>query len=374
MQISFDLHQKFGVNTPVKVIWTREDDMRHDYYRPMMVHRIRGGMGPDGKIAAWLHHAVGQSIFSYITDVFVDSLTIFGECFNLKSIKLPDGKQIGLADPTSIEGLVTGAVLPDLTHLPFARRIPYAIDHFNLEYSNPESFESKIECKIPVGFWRSVGHSHTAFVIESFIDELARSQGRDPLEFRFSLLNESLNSLSLAKRKIEGTEKRLRRVLGVLKAVKTLAGWGQTLPSGHHLGVAQHESFDTFCAVVIEASVDSEGIKVHRAFVAVDCGFALTPDIIKAQAESAVIFGLTAALKQKITVVDGAVQQSNFHDCEILRMYECPKIEVTIVHSDEAPSGIGEPCVPAVAPALRNALYAATGVPFRRLPLDLKNS
>ena len=213
------------------------------------------------------------------------------------------------------------------------------------------------------------------FVIETVVDDLARQSGRDPMEFREFLLARTLANVGFV-RKGEGAAARIRRSQGVLKTVKALAGWGQAR-SGRFQGVALHESFDTFCAMVAEIRLQGQGtarrVRVERFFAAVDCGFALTPDIVKAQVESAIIFGLTAALKQKITFANGEVQQNNFYDCDLLRMHECPQIQVEIVPSNEPPTGIGEPGVPPVAPALRNAILAATGVALYKLPVDLSS-
>jgi CO/xanthine dehydrogenase Mo-binding subunit len=205
---------------------------------------------------------------------------------------------------------------------------------------------------VPLGFWRSVGHSQNAFVIESFIDELAHKAGEDPYQFR--------------RRLLEGNE----RYLGVLDLAAEKAGWGKP-QIGTHQGIAVHESFGSVVAEVAEVTVANGSIRVERVVCAVNCGFAVNPDQVSAQVESAVVFGLTAALRGKITIEDGAVAQSNFHDYPLLRMNEVPRIEVHILPSTEKPTGIGEPGTPPIAPAVANAVFAATGQRLRQLPLTL---
>ena len=208
------------------------------------------------------------------------------------------------------------------------------------------------ETSIPIGYWRSVGHSQNAFFMESFIDELAVRTEQDPLQFR-------LNHLA--------TDSRGRKVL---EEVAARADWGNPLP-GQFQGLAVHESFKTMVAQVVSVSIQDNKIKVHKVVCVVECGMAINPDIVVAQMEGGIVFALTAALKGEITVVDGAVQQSNFHNYEMLRMNETPEIEVHIMESAEAPTGVGEPGVPPLAPALANAVFAATGQRLRQLPLKL---
>jgi len=378
VQVSFDLFQQFKVVSPVKVTWTREDDFKHDYYRPIFSHRVQVGVKDDGTLGAWLHHLVGQSIFSYVADGLVDSIAkdswpdagatgrLLDASFNLPSIHALHGSQLGagILDPNSFEGLVTDASLPNITHLPFACRIPYVTENFHLEYTHVKS-------NTPVGFWRSVGHSHTAFAKESVLDDLAHDSHRDPMEFRESLLKNALKSSSSYLKTVEGAAERIKRLQKVLDSVKKHSQWGSA-PSGCSQGVALHESFDTFVAMVINVSLPTpQTIKVEHVFAAIDCGFVLTPDIVRAQVQGSIVFGLSAALKQEITLVNGQVQQNNFYDCDILRMHECPEIHVAIVDSDAKPSGVGEPGVPPVAPALRNAILAATKKRLYKLPLNL---
>jgi isoquinoline 1-oxidoreductase beta subunit len=298
-----------AVRQPVKVVWTREDDMRGGYYRPMWYDRIAAGIDVSGQPVAWHHRLVGQSI-------------IAGTPFEKMLVK--DG-----IDDTSVEG---------------AADIPYSIPNLLVELHSPT-------VGVPVLWWRSVGHSHTAFVVESFIDELAQAAGRDPLAFRRPLLKDH------------------PRHLGVLERAAQEAGWGSPLPKGHGRGLAVHESFGSFVAQVAEVSFEEGEVRVHHVVCAIDCGKIVNPDTIAAQIEGAVAFGLSAALHGEITLERGRVQQSNFHDYPILRLYEMPRVEVHIMPSREKPGGLGEPGVPPVAPAVANALFAATGKRVRRLPI-----
>jgi isoquinoline 1-oxidoreductase beta subunit len=300
-----------AVKKPVKVIWTREDDMKAGYYRPMWYDRISGGLDGSGNLIAWRHTIAGQSI-------------IAGTPFENAMIK--DG-----VDEASVEG---------------ARDIPYDIPNFLVDLHSPRT-------GVPVLWWRSVGHSHTAFVVESFMDEMAHAAGKDPYEFRRGLLSKH------------------PRHRAVLELAASKAQWGTRLARGRSRGIAVHESFGSFVAQVAEVSVSPAGnVRVHRVVCAVDCGRAVNPSTIEAQIESAVVFGLSAALHGAITFKDGRVEQGNFNDYPVLRMDEMPVVEVHIVPSATAPSGIGEPGVPPIAPAVTNAIFAATGKRIRRLPID----
>jgi isoquinoline 1-oxidoreductase beta subunit len=298
-----------AVKKPVKVIWTREDDMKGGYYRPMWYDRISAGIDERGNLVAWQHTIVGQSI-------------MVGTPFEQM---IQNG-----VDPASVEG---------------AKEIPYEIPNILVDLHSPK-------IGVPVQWWRSVGHSHTAFVVESFIDEVAHETNKDPYEFRRKLLVKH------------------PRHLGVLKLAAEKAGWGRPLPKGRGRGIAQHESFGSFIAQVAEVFVNAAGeVRVHRVVCAIDCGGVVNPDTIKAQMESGIVFGLSAALHGKITFKNGRVEQSNFHDYPLLRLNEMPLVEVHIVSSKEKSGGVGEPGVPPIAPAVSNAVFAATGKRIRHLPI-----
>ena len=296
---------------PVKVVWTREDDIKGGWYRPMWHDRFVAGLDGDGNPVAWTHTIVGQSIME-------------GTPFAAFGIK--DG-----IDSASVEG---------------AADILYGIPNLQVDLHTPK-------IGVPVQWWRSVGHSHTGFSVEAFLDEVAHAGGKDPYHLRRALL---------AKQP---------RMLAVLDLAAQKANWGAALPRGVGRGIATHFSFDSYVAQVIEASVGKDGVaRVHRVVCAVDCGLVINPDTVKAQMESGIIFGLTAALKTAITLKNGRVQQNNFYDYPMLRIFESPEIEVHIVPSTNSPTGVGEPGVPPVAPALANALFAATGKRIRRLPIQ----
>jgi isoquinoline 1-oxidoreductase beta subunit len=307
------VHVAKAARMPVKVVWTREDDMRGGYYRPMWMHRLSAGLGGDGMPIAWHQTIVGQSILEG---------TPFAE------MMIKDG-----VDETSVEGA---------SDSPYVKAIP---NHWvGLHSPRPG---------IPVLWWRSVGHSHTAFVMESFVDELASAAKLDPLEYRRRLL------------------KGHPRHLGVLDLAAEKAGWGSRLPEGRFRGIAVHESFGSFIAQVAEVSVENGQIRVHRVVCAVDCGICVNPAGVAAQMESGVVFGLSAALYGEVRFKEGRVQQSNFHDYPLLRLHEMPRVETHIVSSAEKSGGVGEPGTPPIAPAVANAVFAATGKRLRRLPLRL---
>ncbi len=300
-----------AAGVPVKTVWSREDDVQGGYYRPMYLHKAKIGVDTNGFPAAWEQVTVGQSI-------------MLGTPFEAFMIK--DG-----VDATSVEGIADS---------PYLKQIPNY--HVSLH---------TVKTGIPVLWWRSVGHSHSAFVMESLIDELAHSAKKDPLDYRRALLKghpRHLAALNLAAEKAE---------------------WGKPLPKGVSRGIAVHESFGSFVAQVAEVSVDQGAVKVHRMVCAIDCGLAVNPDSLKAQMESSISFGLGAAMQSEITFKEGKVQQSNFHDYLVMRMSDMPKVEVHIVQSTEKMGGVGEPGLPPVAPAVTNAIYAATGKRIRQLPI-----
>jgi isoquinoline 1-oxidoreductase beta subunit len=302
---------------PVKLVWTREDDMRAGYYRPACLQTLKAGLDAAGHPVGWQHRLIGQSI---ATGTFLERAMV----------------KSGV-DKLSVEG---------------AANLPYAIPAVNVDLHSPK-------IGVPVLWWRSVGSSQNAFTTESFIDELALAAGKDPVEYRRALLTKH------------------PRHLGVLELAAKQAGWGTPLAAGkpgekRGRGVAVHESFRSFVAQVAEVTVKQDNtFTVDRIVCAVDCGIAVNPDNVRAQMEGGIGFGLSAALFGAITLKDGAVEQSNFHDYRILRIDEMPRVEVHVVPSTAAPTGVGEPGVPPVAPAVANAIAAATGKRLRSLPLKL---
>ena len=305
------------LDVPVKLVWTREDDMKAGYYRPAYYHTLKAGLDAGGRIVGWQHRIVGQSI-------------VAGTAFEAGMVK--DG-----VDATSVEGAST---------------LPYEIADVTVDLHSPT-------VGVPVLWWRSVGSTHTAYSTETFIDELATAAGQDPVAFRRALLASH------------------PRHLGVLELAAREAGWGTPLAPGRNAekrgrGVAVHESFNSYVAQVVEVTVKPDKtFTVDRVVCAVDCGIAVNPDNVRAQMEGGIGFGLSAALYGEITVRNGAVEQSNFHDYPVLRMSEAPRIEVHIVPSAAKPTGVGEPGTPVIAPALANAIAAATGQRLRNLPLKL---
>lgn len=302
-----------AVGKPVKVVWTREDDMQHDFYRPATYNKMSAGIDAAGKPVFWEHKLVNSSIMGALAP------SIFGFPF-------PEGQM----DDTAVEGAST---------------LPYDVQNLQVNWIRKDT-------GVPVGFWRSVGSSHTAFSTECFLDELAFAAKKDPYQFRLSLL-----------------EKHPRHA-GVLKLAAEKAGWGKPLPKGIFRGIAVHESFNSYVAQVAEVSVSKDGnVKVHRVVCAIDCGQVVNPNTVIAQMESSIIFGLTAAFYGEITIKNGQAEQRNFYDYKMLRMNETPKIETYIVPSNEKHGGVGEPGTPPTAPAVVNAIFAATGKRIRQLPI-----
>lgn len=297
---------------PVKMVWSREDDVHAGYYRPAYVHRLRGGLDAEGNITGWQQHIVGQSIAE-------------GTLFEGGMVK--DG-----VDHTSVEG---------------AANLPYAIPNLNVSLTTTQK-------QVPVVWWRSVGSTHTAYATEAFLDELAAKAGKDPVELRMQLLKDE------------------PRWQGVLKLAAEKADWGSEVPERRGRGVAVHQSFGTYVAQVAEVSLtDSGQFKVEKVVCAVDCGVAINPDVIRAQMEGGIGFGLSPAMMSAITLDKGKVVESNFHNYQVLRINQMPEIEVHIVPSAEAPTGVGEPGVPPIAPAVANALAALTGKRYHQLPIKL---
>jgi isoquinoline 1-oxidoreductase beta subunit len=297
------------VQGPVKVVWTREEDTQHDMYRPYFFDRISAGLDEKGMPVAWNHRFAGSSVIARW---------------------LPPAFNNGL-DPDTTEGAI------DLI---------YGLPNLHIEYLRVEP------PGIPTAFWRSVGPSHNVFVTESFIDELAAAAKQDPVAYRRALLDKT------------------PRAKAVLELAAEKAGWGQPLPERIGRGVSVQFVFETYLAQVAEVEVSSDGtVRVRRVVCAVDCGTVVNPNTVRAQLQSGIIFGVAAALKGEITLKDGRVEQSNFHDYQVLRMNEAPAIEVYIVNSTEAPGGMGEAGTSAIPPAITNAIFAATGKRIRRLPV-----
>jgi len=290
-----------GGKRPLKHLWTREDDLRGGFYRPMYVHRLKGGVDKDGKIVGWSQTIVGQSIM---------------------------GKAD--LDETSVEG---------------ASNLPYTIPNLRVQAHNEQLV-------VPPLWWRSVGHTHTGFAVETFVDELLQLAGKDPVEGRLALITDE-------------------RFAGVLKRAAEMAKWGSVVPQGRERGVAVVKSFGTYVAQVVELSRNEDGTpRVHSVWCATDCGVAINPNVIKAQMEGGIGYGLGAVLFDEITLGDGGkIMQSNFHDYRSLRINEMPHVEVSVMASTEPPTGVGEPGVPPVGPAVANAWRKLTGEAVRRLPI-----
>jgi isoquinoline 1-oxidoreductase subunit beta len=295
---------------PVQVTWTREDDIRHDFYRPAGRNELRAGLDAQGRLVAWHHVVRTPSI----------GAQNFGNARRNRD------------RPDVVEG---------------AADVPYRAGAVRVDCAMPE-------VGVPIGWWRSVYSSQNAFAEESFLDEVAQAAGKDPLAFR-------LEALPAAS-----------RLRGALQLAAERAGWGRPVPAGHGLGIACHTSFGSHVAEVAEVSLEGARPRIHRVVCAVDCGVAVNPDSVEHQIEGAVVYGLSAALRGEITIARGAVVQGNFDDYEPLRMSEMPKVEVYVVPSAEPPGGLGEPGLPPIAPAVANAIFAATGQRLRRLPFSAK--
>ncbi|WP_027779335.1 xanthine dehydrogenase family protein molybdopterin-binding subunit [Paraburkholderia caledonica] len=296
------------VSTPVKVLWTREEDIQHDMYRPYYYDKISAGLDANGKPLAWQHRIVGSSIMArFAPPAFKDGL-----------------------DPDAVE---------------VASDLPYDLPNQLVDYVRQEPHA------IPTAFWRGVGPTRGTFVVESFIDELAAEAKVDPVKYRRDLLGKT------------------PRALNVLNTATQAANWGSALPKGQGRGVSVMHAFGSYFAIVVDVAVDQGEVAVKRVVCAVDCGMVVNPNTVEAQVQGGIIFGITAALYSEITIKDGRVEQNNFTDYRMLRIDETPPIDVHIVKSSEAPGGIGEPGTAALAPALTNAIFAATGKRLRQLPV-----
>jgi isoquinoline 1-oxidoreductase subunit beta len=299
-----------AVGKPVKMQWTREDDMRGGLYRPMYAHAIKAALDKDGALVAWRHHIVGQSI---------------GRGTMFEGFIVKNG-----VDMTSVEG---------------AYNLPYTLPNQLIELTTTES-------AVPVLWWRAVGSTHNAYAAETFMDEMAEAAGKDPVEFRLGMLADK------------------PRHAAVLKLAAEQAGWGTPAPQGRFRGVALAESFYTIVAQVAEISLVNGQPKVERVVCALDCGVAVNPDQIRAQIEGGIGFGLGAILKSRLTLDQGKVVEGNFDGYEVLNISEMPKVEVHIVKSDLHPTGVGEPGVPPIGPAVANAFFQATKRRVRQLPFN----
>jgi isoquinoline 1-oxidoreductase beta subunit len=312
-----------ALKKPVQVLWSREDDMQHGFYRPASYHKIAAALDKNKNLLAWKHFITSPSISAFL-------------------------------DPPD-------TAKPESTEIGGAGYIPYATPNYRLDYALAES-------SVPRTWWRSVEEASSAFVVESFIDELAHAAGEDPVQFRLRLMGES--------RKVPypaflGTDKPLDtdRLKNALLLAASRAGWGKP-SSGSALGVAAFYSYRTYVAMVAQIASRNGKLRVEHAWVAVDCGQPINPLGVRMQAESAVIYGLTAALKGPLTIKNGGIEQSNFHEYDMLRINEAPEIHVDVVPSHDDPTGVGEPVVPVVAPAVCNAIFAATGRRIRTLPVS----
>jgi isoquinoline 1-oxidoreductase beta subunit len=296
------------MGAPVKLIWTREEDIQHDLYRPVSSTRIKAGIDASGKLVAWQQRITSPSIA---------------------------GTNPGFVPPMKVDSFsVEGAV---------DKR--YAIPNFTVDYVRKDF-------AVPVFFWRSVGNSQNAFFFESMVDEMAHAAGKDPYEFRREMLKDT------------------PRLRDVLDRVAKNSDWGKPLPKGYARGIALHESFGTIVGEVAEVSVDAKNaLQIHRVWVVVDCGAVVNPDTVEAQMQSAVNFGLSAALYGEINIAKGRVTQNNFYDYQMVRIANAPHISVEIVKSTEKPAGVGEPGTPPIAPAVANAIFSITGKRVRTLPL-----
>ncbi len=314
------------VGKPVKLVWSREDDVQHDYYRPAAAARLSATID-NGEVTSFYGKTVVPSLAAHLMPLYAEA-------------SMPEWMPPAI--PRSLAGLAR--------HFDSSMTEGLADTNYKFPYIKVDTVRD--DTPIPIGYWRSVGHSQNAFFTESFMDELAVKVGQDPVAFRLQHMPKDSTRYQ------------------VLEMAAEKAKWGNP-PAGQFQGVAAHEAFHTAVAQVVNASVEGNTIRVHKVVCVVHCGLAVNPDIVRSQMESSVIFGMTAALKGKISLDDGRVVQSNFHDYSMLSLSETPEIEVHIVASEAAPTGVGEPGLPPLAPALANAVFAATGQRLRELPLKL---
>ena len=296
-----------AVKAPVRLLWTREDDMQHDLYRPVSRHVLKGGVDAGGKLMVWSHRVVAPSI------------------------RNQHSSEQKVMDKSALECAI---------------EMPYSIPNAHVEYVMANT-------AIPITWWRSVYASQNVFAVESFIDELAIAAKKDPLQFRLHMMDEA------------------PRMARVLETAASKAGWGKKLPKGRGMGIACARSFGSYVAEVADVTVSEGGVKINKVVAAVDCGIAVAPNTLTYNVEGAIVYGLTAALKSRITIDKGQVQQGSFDDYPLLSMDEMPEVEVHLVESGEALGGIGEPGLPPIAPAVCNAIFAASGKRMRELPITV---
>jgi isoquinoline 1-oxidoreductase/isoquinoline 1-oxidoreductase beta subunit len=319
---------------PIKLIWSREDDTRHDVYRPASLHKLGAVLSDQGELLGWQHQIACPKILSWYV-------------WDAAPAQFPWAPKF-MYDSLAKTGLAGEGVLAPEDHSPFegAESYPYQVPNIDVRYTH-------VDAGVPVSYWRSVGHSQNAFVVEGFMNEVAHAAGKDPYQFRREML------------------KGQPRGLAVLDRVVELSGWHSAQNDQRALGLAVHQSFGSWVAQVVEVDVRGTHYDVKKVYCVVDCGLVVNPAIVTSQMESGVIFALTAAKYGNIELEQGKVKQSNFHDYQMLRMNESPDIVVDIIASAESPTGVGEPGVPPLAPALADALFNATGQRLRRLPLEL---
>jgi CO/xanthine dehydrogenase Mo-binding subunit len=320
-----------ATNKTIKLVWTRENDVQNGWFRQASVMQINAGIDERGLVTAWDAARAGGDLTPHaMASILPGALP-----------SVPKGINDLLVDAT--ESIFDGWVID-------GGGVEGLVDDY--DFPNKQLRHASVNHGLPLAAWRSVGHSFTAFAKETVMDELAEQAGLDAFEFR--------------RRNLQGNP----RLLGALQAVqKGLENWD--IPEGHHIGVSAHGSFHSYVAQAAEVSVENNQIRVHRVLCAIDCGQVVNPDIVRGQMEGSIMYGLTAALYGDIEIENGAVKESNFHDYKMLRISEAPEVEVLIVESEEAPSGVGEPGLPPVAPAVANAVYRATGVRLRSMPLVL---
>ncbi|MBE0485263.1 molybdopterin cofactor-binding domain-containing protein [Marinobacter sp.] len=321
----------YQLKVPVKLVWSREEDTRHGFLRPAMLHRMKGSLN-DGELTGWHHQVVGPKILDWYVRNAAPAQYPWAPKFLYDTLG-----RVGLM----AEGIATPK---DISAIEGATSYPYQVPNVSVRHTHTDP-------GVPITWWRSVGYSHNGFAVETFMDELAHESGEDPVQFR---------------RKMLDAEPRHREVLD--RAAR-LAGWDQPAPEGRARGIALFQSFGTYVAQVVEAGIEQGEIKIYKVTCSVDCGQVVNPRIVEDQIAGGILFGLTAALYGEINFDGGEVRQSNFHDYRLLQQHQAPEVIVDIVDSDAAPTGVGEPGVPPVIPALGNALFALTGERQRRLPL-----